>query len=217
MNELLKKLNYEIEKLNQSRMFNTNNYLESLIHQTGQLRFFYKDLCEKEQIEPEQMLYHLPMKIYEGDIVYVNLETGFPKELRDGHWCYILKKTKAKAFIIPLTSLKDDKPSDKWEMDLPVIYKEIKTKSRFNFGEMRWIDLQRVYYKKGKMKALIDRKYIFDIFIQFLTTDDYELSSHHHINQMQGVETVIKIPIRDIHKQKSKSTKHKFYQSHKCG
>ena len=38
-------------------------------------------------------------------MAYFNIGRGFPKELMDGHWCYILKDLGYKALVIPSTSI----------------------------------------------------------------------------------------------------------------
>lgn len=63
---------------------------------------------------------NLPREIQEGDMVYVQLDVGFPCEMCFGHWCYIVKDIPGKLLVIPSTSVKDSCPAPT-EMDISVI------------------------------------------------------------------------------------------------
>ncbi len=85
--------------------------------------------------------------VQEGDMVYVQLDVGFPHEMCFGHWCYVVKDILGKLLVIPSTSVKDGCPAPT-EMDIPVIIHGKKTKSRLNFSEVRTIDKLRVDTRK---------------------------------------------------------------------
>lgn len=99
------------------------------------------------------------MDIQEGDMVYVQLDAGFPLEMCFGHWCYVVKDMIGKFLIIPSTSIKDECPAPT-EMDIPVIINGRKTKSRLNFSEVRTIDKLRVDTRKSVAKPQVSLCFI---------------------------------------------------------
>ena len=66
------------------------------------LAHFYNKLVP-DGVNPSKVYYKIsPSKRpKEGQIAYVNLRSGYPKEARDVHWCYILKGYGSKYIIIP--------------------------------------------------------------------------------------------------------------------
>lgn len=154
-------LSLVLRELKKSPYYDVNRYLYSLNHQSSQLLYFYKNLCEDLGRLPSNTFYYLPKEIKEHTIVYVNLGRGFPKELMDGHWCYIHKIEGPKIFIIPTTSIKvDSGDCCDLEYDIPVLFGERRTYSRLNLSEMRWVDSQRVDFRKSVVKPLASRNEI---------------------------------------------------------
>ena len=147
MNKLLSRLNKEVSLLSKADNYDTEKYVYSLIHQTKNLRYFYTNLCKDR--EPDEAFYHLPFNITKGDIVYVNLERGFPKELMDGHWCYVHKVIGCKIFIIPLKSFRE-KSTCEYSLDVFTKINGVVDASSASLSDMRWVDIQRVHYKRGR-------------------------------------------------------------------
>lgn len=109
------------------------------------LSFFYNNLVKDGQ-NPSDVVYNInPAKRpKEGQIAYISLRRGYPKETHDDHWCYILKDFGTKFLIIPSTSIKpDSKPCHPlFEMD--ILDNTPAGKSRLQFTDMRSIDAMRI-------------------------------------------------------------------------
>lgn len=147
----------EIKNYDQKRGF-----LEDLNYQIGQIKYFYDELTPNQTGDPSTTFYRpkqLP-KIHQ--IAYFNLTRGFPKELYGGHWCYIFKYFKTKFVIIPTTSVKPDSlPPDKdFQMDIKVKDFANNSVTRLQIGDMRTVDIQRLYPAKGFYDVLTDKEYI---------------------------------------------------------
>lgn len=103
--------------------------------------------------------YNPPIEFHEGDMVYVNLDVGFPHEMCFGHWCYVVKKFRNKILVIPSTSVKDD-CTVSTEMDVRVVINGKKTKSRLNFSELRTVDKMRIDPRKSVAKPQVSLCFI---------------------------------------------------------
>lgn len=106
----------------------------------------------KKKKENPKWIFKPPLEFQEGDMVYVQLDVGFPHEMCFGHWCYVVRDLRDKILVIPSTSVKDGCPC-KYEMDINVTLDGRKMKSRLNFSETRVIDKMRIDCRKSKMKA----------------------------------------------------------------
>lgn len=106
---------------------------------------------EKKKENPK-WIFKQPLEFQEGDMVYVQLDVGFPNEMCFGHWCYVVKELRDKILVVPSTSVKDGCPC-KYEMDINVTLDGRRMKSRLNFSETRVIDKMRIDCRKPKMKA----------------------------------------------------------------
>lgn len=87
MDEMKKSL----KNLKETECYDVEKYTYSLLHQTRQLEYFYCQLVEEENPEPDQTYYHVSRRPMVHQMAYFNIGRGFPKELMDGHWCYVLK------------------------------------------------------------------------------------------------------------------------------
>ena len=134
-----------------------------------QLNYFYKDLIDKQDSKDANMTYYnLSPNPSEHQLVYVNLCRGFPKELYDGHWCYLLKYCGTKLLVIPTTSIKESSSTD--EQDYYFDIEETDNcQSRLRFDEIRMIDKMRVVTKdKPYRDVKTERKVIEEKFMNFL-------------------------------------------------
>lgn len=159
----LELLETSLKRVEQTKLYDVQKYLCSLKHQTSQLEYFYCDLV-KDGRKVEDTFYHLSYRPKEGDLAYFNIGRGFPKELMDGHWCYILKDLGYKMVVIPSTSIKaDSKPCHpNFEMDLEIVMDGHKSTSRMQLSDLRSVDIQRLDLRKPFCKVLTARKKIID-------------------------------------------------------
>lgn len=139
-----------------------------------ELAYFYNKIVKDGQ-NPSEVIYNLPPSVRpkEGQIAYINLRRGYPKETYDDHWCYILKDYGSKYLIIPTTSIKPDsgKCNPLYEMD--IIDNTPAGKSRLHFTDMRSIDIMRVCKSiiPNSYDVVTDRKEILQKFQDLVLTD----------------------------------------------
>lgn len=141
--------------------YDSETWLESTIHALRNI-LYYRTSETKKSYFPNGV------RIKEHDIVYVNLGRGFPRELQDGHHCYVYKVIGAKAIVIPLRSNRNIKNSRLLYDIETKTDNGIKTHSTMTFSEMRTVDLLRVYLNRSCLKCVTPRKEIEDKFISFM-------------------------------------------------
>ena len=111
------------------------------------LNYFYKDLIDKQGSgDANKTYYNLRPTPSEHQLIYVSLCRGFPKELYDGHWCYLLKNCGTKFLVIPVTSIKETSSSEEQSYYFDIT-EEDNSVVRLRFDEMRTIDKMRVITK----------------------------------------------------------------------
>lgn len=113
----------------------------------------------------------------EHQLLYVSLCRGFPKELYDGHWCYLLKDCGTKFLVIPTTSLKETSSTSEeaYYFDIEEIDGSI---SRLRFDEIRMIDKMRVITKDKPYRDIkTNRKTIEQKFLDFLNLSIFNVDT----------------------------------------
>ena len=101
-------------------------------------------------------------------LAYVNIGRGFPKELMDGHWCYILKDMGSKMLVIPTVSIKDSSINEKYELDIDIVINNKPKKSRLQLSDIRSIDIQRIYGNKGYIEVTTSFEKIHNVIKDFI-------------------------------------------------
>ena len=107
----------------------------------------------------------------EGQVAYFYIETSYPKEIYNSHWCLVLKDLGSLLVVIPLTSIKQDSnPVDK-EREMTVKIKDfeedgcskLKINQIFSAGLMRLDQSKKIYdlqtdfsYVKQIIKNILD-------------------------------------------------------------
>ena len=167
--KLMWQIAQKMEKLKATNRYDVDALLYSLSYQLDQLNYFYKDLIDKQgNNNANNTYYNLKTNPKEHQLIYVNLCRGFPKELYDGHWCYVFKHSGTKLLVIPTTSFKDVTSSEDRDYYFDIEESD-GTKSRLRFDEMRMIDKMRVDYRdKPYRNVKTDRKLIEEKFLRFL-------------------------------------------------
>ncbi len=136
LNKLCKAGNYDVEKFGYS-----------LVHLTSQLEYFYCHLA-KNNGSIDDTYYRINKRPREHQLAYFNIGRGFPKELMDGHWCYVVKDLGYKMLVVPCTSIKKETHNTEFEMDINIKMGDENTKSRIQLSDIRAIDLQRLDLRK---------------------------------------------------------------------
>lgn len=159
--DILLKIINEIELLSTLKNYDCSKLLWALQHQLSQLLYFYKDIAK--ELPSENIFYKMGNYPKEHELVYVNLDRGFPKEMMDGHWCYVLKSFGYKLLVIPTTSIKRDSTyNEKFDYDIISEVDNKIIKSRLSISDMRCVDIQRIDKRKEKAKVLTERKEILE-------------------------------------------------------
>lgn len=153
------------------QVYDADSYLNSLIHQTKTLDFYYRNLKDGKNIET----YKTDRPVREGDVVYVNLTRGYPMEQYDGHWCYVVRNFGYKIFIIPLCSVKAEALNSgnistcRFNMYVNVVFdKNIKSVAKMSFSDMKSVDILRVDTRKRYGRLEISHERIMEKINQIL-------------------------------------------------
>ena len=159
---------YEVGKslsnIEKTGVYDVEKYCCSIKHLTCQLEYFYCHLVPEGATSTDGTFYHLNRRPAEHQLAYFNIGRGFPKELMDGHWCYILKDLGYKMLVIPSTSVKEDSKEchPNFEMDIDVLMNRKVVKSRIQLSDIRAIDVQRLDLRKRFCNVLSPRTEIIE-------------------------------------------------------
>lgn len=165
----IEELKNYLNKLDESGLYDAEKYSRSLLHQTSQLSYFYCSLVKDGS--PSDTYYHVHKRPKEHQMAYFNIGRGVPKELMDGHWCYIVKDLGYKMLIIPCTSIKKESSplNPHFEKDLTVIDDHgLITHSRMQLTDLRTVDIQRLDCRKPFYTVCDDREEIRNFIIEHL-------------------------------------------------
>ncbi len=158
-----------LKKLDASGLYDVEKYSRSLLHQTSQLSYFYCSLVKDGS--PSDTYYHVHKRPKEHQMAYFNIGRGFPKELMDGHWCYVVKDLGYKMLIIPCTSIKKESSpvNPHFEKDLTVLDEHgMITHSRMQLTDLRTVDIQRLDCRKPFYNVCDDQEEIRKFIIEHL-------------------------------------------------
>lgn len=147
-----------LEKLEETGIYDVEKYSHSLLHLTSQLEYFYCHLVKEGNGSSDNTFYRIGKRPKVHQLAYFNIGRGFPKELMDGHWCYILKDLGYKMLVIPCTSLKGTKCNPDFEMDIKIKMGSETSMSRIQLSDIRSIDMQRLDLRKPFCEVLTDHR-----------------------------------------------------------
>lgn len=155
LNKDLVEIKKSLERLEKSNKYDVEKFLFSTKHLIKQLEYFYCDVVPSDK-SADKVFYVPKVKPLEHQLAYINIGRGFPKELMDGHWCYILKDYGHKLLVIPCTSIKSNsKPCNPlYEKDIKIVMNHQVTYSRLQLTDMRTIDIQRLDNRKEPCEVL---------------------------------------------------------------
>ena len=138
MDEMKKSL----KNLKKTECYDVEKYTYSLLHQTRQLEYFYCQLVEEENPEPDQTYYHVSRRPMVHQMAY-------------------LKDFGSKMLVIPCTSIKEDSPeATEYELDIRAKIRKYPIRSRMQLSDMRVVDLQRLDIRKRFCNVITDKKEI---------------------------------------------------------
>ena len=146
-----KKFDDIFNKLIGIKNYDHRQFIIQLEQWVNQISHFY-NVIVKEGQNPSKVIYKIPLSLRPkvGQVAYINLRRGYPKEIFDGHWCYILSDFGSKYIIVPITSEKSDSPplDERFEMYIDIIGFENGIKRRLQITDIRSIDIMRVHTGK---------------------------------------------------------------------
>ncbi len=146
----LLELDRVLTKLDADSNYDVNKFSFSILHLATQLEYFYTTLVPLGTNDEKTTVYKIVNRPREHTLAYFNIGRGFPKELMDGHWCYVLKDFGYKMLVIPSTSIKDtfELCNPCFEYDIELIGNDKIKKSRLQLSDMRGVDMQRLDLRK---------------------------------------------------------------------
>ena len=154
---------YEVGKslsnIEKTGIYDVEKYCCSIKHLTNQLEYFYCHLVPEGSTNTDSTFYHIHRRPLEHQLAYFNIGRGFPKELMDGHWCYVLKDLGYKMLVIPSTSIKNTSKTchPNFELDIEVKMNGKLVTSRIQLSDIRSIDVQRLDLRKSFCNVLTPR------------------------------------------------------------
>lgn len=163
--ENIKLLHHSLRQLEKKGGYDADKYAQSLLQMTKELEFFY---CKKAKGKnPDHIYYYLNRRPMEHSLAYFNLSRGYPKELMDGHWCYVIKDFGVKMLIVPCTSLKEgSKDVDgRFQKDIEIICENKHMNVRLQITDMRCVDVMRLDERKPFYQVVNQQEEIYDYII----------------------------------------------------
>ncbi len=159
----LKVIEQSLNKLSKTGIYDVEKFGYSLVHLTSQLEYFYCNLVKAGSCS-DNTYYRINKRPKEHQLAYFNIGRGFPKELMDGHWCYIVKDLGYKMLVIPCTSIKTGICNPEFEKDIKIKMGNEYTKSRIQLSDIRAIDMQRLDLRKDFCQVITSH----DEILQFI-------------------------------------------------
>jgi hypothetical protein len=161
MTRIALKLN-QINPNKNPQKYDVEGFVNDLKYWVNDLHYFYARIVKNQ--DPKHVYYKITpsQRPKEGQIAYVNLRRGYPKELYDGHYCYILKDFGYKFLVIPTTSVKPNSSplNPNFELDIEIKDFINTNETRLQISDIRSIDIQRINTGKGVYDVITDKEYI---------------------------------------------------------
>lgn len=162
----INKLEKQLNNLCELDNYDAKKYIHSLVHEVSQLNYFYGNVCKGAATENK--CYTVQKRPKAHQLAYFNIGRGFPKEIHDGHWCYVVKDFGVKMLVIPSTSIKELYEKCQYKMDIQIKMGDAYSNSRISFTDMRCIDIQRLDVRKPFADVLTDKEIIKNAVMQHI-------------------------------------------------
>lgn len=146
-------MNESLIELEKTGKYDVLRYTDSLLYQTNQLEYFYCHLVKNGDYD--HTYYHVSHRPHVHELAYFNIGRGYPKELMDGHWCYVVKDMKYKVLIIPCTIFKNHQYIHHYEM--PIKVNHMNCLYCLQLSDIKCIDIQRIDLRKPFYQVLTPR------------------------------------------------------------
>jgi hypothetical protein len=127
--------------------YDVNGLVKELKGWIEDLNYFYNVLVHVGD-DPSKVNYHIASskKPLVGEVALFKLRRGYPKELYNTHWCYVLKDTGNSFIVIPTTSVKkgSNHCDGRFEMDIKLVGFINDSITRMQITQIRSVDYARV-------------------------------------------------------------------------
>ena len=127
--------------------YDVNGLVKEIKGWIEDLNYFYNVLVRVGD-DPSKISYHISSskKPLVGEVALFKLRRGYPKELYNTHWCFVLKDTGNSFIVIPTTSVKKDSNhcDDRFEMDIKLVGFINDCITRMQITQIRSVDYARV-------------------------------------------------------------------------
>ncbi len=148
---------YQLLKSLSTSGYDVDKYSYSLLQQTKQLEYYYCYIMN----ENDKAYFNIWKIPHFHQLAYFNIGRGFPKEMMDGHWCYVVKNMGGKMLVIPCTSIKNPyKIYSPYEKNIQVRIDEATISCTLHLSDIRAIDIQRIDLRKPIYQVITSRKEI---------------------------------------------------------
>ncbi|MBO6047357.1 MAG: hypothetical protein J6P61_06390 [Erysipelotrichaceae bacterium] len=162
-----------VERLERTHLYDVNKFTRSIAHLASQLEYFYCHLADEQGREPNQTFYYVKTRPHVHQLAYFNIGRGYPKEVMDGHYCYVLSDLGTKMVIIPCTSIKEDSqnPDPRFQKDIIVRSGNELMVCRLQLSDIRAVDIQRIDVRKDIRECVTSKAEIHKCVGSVLSTD----------------------------------------------
>lgn len=165
-NELLNRLHASVNRIGKLKNFDLESFYYNFNRLVRTLEFYHNSMG-KDATTPKELSaiqYDVPKKNMpkEGQIAYFYIETSYPKEIYNSHWCLVLKDLGSLLVVIPLTSIKkDSNPVDK-EREMIIKIKDFEEEgcSKLKINQIFSAGLTRLDQTKKIYDLQTDFKYV---------------------------------------------------------
>lgn len=173
--ELIKRLHGLVNRIGKLRNFDLESFYYNFNRLVYTLEFYHNSMGKKATTPKElsAIQYDIPKESIptEGQVAYFYIETSYPKEIYNSHWCLILKNLGSLLVVIPLTSIKEDSNPVDRKREIIVKIKDfeedgcskLKINQIFSAGLMRLDRTKKIYdlqtdfsYVKENIKNILN-------------------------------------------------------------
>ena len=143
-----------------NKQYDKKGFILDLKSQVVQLNKFFTELVPQQGGDASETYFTPTIRPKINQVAYFNLGHGFPKELFGGHYCYILKEFNTKMLVVPTTSVKHNSKKTNKDYEIDINIKDFKNgyDTRLQVSDVRCVDLQRLYLKKGIFDVITNQK-----------------------------------------------------------
>lgn len=164
--DIEKELHKCMNKIIGLKNFDLTSYYYNFKRYSNNLEFFYNTICKdaRDRKEVSRINYTIPAskRPKVGEVAYCYIQTGYPKEIYNSHWCLILKDAGNTMTVIPTVSIKEEANPIDTDREMIIKIKDFENPgcSKLKVCQIMTIDLMRIDIKKATYTVQTDMDYI---------------------------------------------------------